>query len=242
MMLMKLLRNLAIILFDIIDKFYHQKKIIKFIKENNLNLNLFLDIGSHLGTYSDLILKEFDNCNIYMFEPQVKIFKKIKIKYKNKKNIKVFNCAISDKNSFKKIYINKHDLTSSLSPISVKNNTYYKLKSKLFGTTSSGMIVKNLKVKTLTLNKILKLNKIKKIDLAKIDTEGHEYEVLKGLQSSIKNINYILIEFRNDKIYQSYDAKKIHNYLKKNNFVLKEIYKFPLTKWEDRFYSNKRFQ
>ena len=227
---MKLLKYLAIIFFDIIDKFYHQKRIIKFIKSNRLNLNTFLDIGSHLGTYSDLILKDFSNCKIYMFEPQIKIFKKIKIKYKNKKNVKIYNCAISDKNSFKNFYMN------------LKNNNYYKLKSQLFGVTSSGMIVKKLKVKTLALNKILKLNKIKNVDLAKIDTEGHEYEVLKGLQSSIKNINYILIEFRNDKIYQSYDAKKIHNYLKKNNFVLKEIYKFPLTKWEDRFYSNKRFQ
>ena len=30
--------------------------------------------------------------------------------------------------------------------INAKNNTYYKLKSKLFGTDSSGMIVKELKV------------------------------------------------------------------------------------------------
>ena len=82
---MKLLKYLAVIFFDIIDKFYHQKRIIKFIKSNRLNLNIFLDIGSHLGTYSDLILKDFSNCKIYMFEPQIKIFKKIKIKYKNKK-------------------------------------------------------------------------------------------------------------------------------------------------------------
>jgi len=177
-----------------------------------------------------------------MFEPQIQIFKKIKIKYKNRRNIKIYNCAISDKNNFKNFYINQHDLTSSLSTINLKNNTYYKLKSKLFGTTSSGMIVKKLKVKTQTLSKILTLNNIKKIDLAKIDTEGHEYEVLKGLQSSIKNINYILIEFRNDKIYKSYNAKKINSYLIKNNFVLKEIYKFPLTTWEDRFYCNNRFK
>ena len=239
---MKLLKYLAIIFFDIIDKYYHQKKIINFIKRNNLNLNFFLDIGSHLGTYSDLILKDFSNCKVYMFEPQIRVFKKIKIKYKNRKNIKIYNCAISDKNSFEKIHINKHDLTSSISIINIKNNTYYKLKSKLFGSTSSGMIIEKLKVKTSTLNKILKLNKIKKVDLAKIDTEGHEYEVLKGLQSSIKKINYILIEFRNDKIYQFYNAKKIHSYLIKNNFILKETYKFPFTTWEDRFYCNNRFK
>ena len=59
---------------------------------------------------------------------------------------------------------------------------------------------------------------------------------------SIKKINYILIEFRNDKIYQFYNAKKIHNYLVKNNFILSEKYKFPFTTWEDRFYYNSRLK
>jgi len=239
---MRLLKYIAITFFDIIDKYYHQRKIIKFIRKNNLNLNYFFDIGSHLGTYSDLILRDFKKCKILMLEPQLKIFKKIKKKYKNKKNIKIYNFAASNKIGTKNIYINQHDLTSSLSIINVKNNTYYKLKSKLFGTTSSGMIVERKSVKTVKLNKIIKLNKIKKIDLAKIDTEGHEYEVLKGFQNDIKNVKYFLIEFRNDKIYQSYSSKKIHNYLVKRNFVLRDTLKFPFTTWEDRFYFNSRFK
>ena len=104
------------------------------------------------------------------------------------------------------------------------------------------MIVEKKSVKTIKLNKIVKLNKIKKIDLAKIDTEGHEYEVLKGFQNDIKNVKYFLIEFRNDKIYQSYNSKKIHNYLIKKNFVLRDTLKFPFTTWEDRFYLNSRFK
>ena len=56
-----------------------------------------------------------------------------------------------------------------------------------------------------------------------------------------KKINYILIEFHNSDIFQNYDAKKIHKYLKKNNFVLKKIFKFPFTTWEDRIYQNKYY-
>ena len=48
---MMLLRKIAIIFFDIIDKYYHQKRIIKFIRKNNINLKYFFDIGSHMGTY-----------------------------------------------------------------------------------------------------------------------------------------------------------------------------------------------
>ena len=76
---MILLRKIAIIFFDIIDLYYHQKKILKFIKKNTINLKYFLDIGAYMGTYSDLILKNFENCKILMFEPQKNIFKKIKI-------------------------------------------------------------------------------------------------------------------------------------------------------------------
>ena len=239
---MKLLKIVAVIFFDIIDLYYHQKRIIKFIRKNNINIKVFFDIGSHMGTYSDLILRDFRKCRVLMFEPQNSIFKKIKKKYKGQKNIKIYNYAISDKSTLKTIYINRHDLTSGLSTFNKKSSNYLKLKARLFGTTSSGMILNKSKVKTKKLSEIIKLHNIKKIDLAKIDTEGHEYEVLKGVQSNIKKIQYILIEFRSDKIYLSYNPKKIHNYLIKKNFVLQDTFKFPFTTWEDRFYLNKRFQ
>ena len=239
---MILLRKIAIIFFDIIDLYYHQKKILKFIKKNKINPKYFLDIGAYMGTYSDLILKNFENCKIFMFEPQKNIFKKIKVKYKNKKNIKIYNCAISNLSTFKDIYINQHELTSSLSTLDVENNKYLQLKARLFGTTGPGMILKKAKVKTKKLSEIIKSKKFKKIDLVKIDTEGHEFEVLKGMGQNIKNIKYILVEFHNDEIYLSYNPRKIHNYLIKNNFILKTAFKFPFTTWEDRFYFNNKFK
>ena len=177
-----------------------------------------------------------------MFEPQINIFKKIKAKYKNKKNIVIYKYAISDRSTQKKININLHDLTSSLSTLDLENNKYLQLKARLFGTTGPGMILKKIKVKTKKLSEIIKSQKIKKIDLVKIDTEGHEFEVLKGMGQNIKNIKYILIEFHNDEIYLSYNPRRIHNYLIKNNFVLKATYKFPFTTWEDRFYFNNKFK
>ena len=95
-----------------------------------------------MGTYSDLILRDFKKCKVFMFEPQITIFKKIEIKYKNNKNIKIYNYAISDKSTLKTIYINRHDLTSGLSIFNKKSSNYIQLKAKLFGTTSSGMILK----------------------------------------------------------------------------------------------------
>ena len=85
---------------------------------------------------------------------------------------------------------------------------------------------------------ILNERKLNKIDLIKIDTEGHEYEVLEGMKNSIKKINYILIEFHIDKIYESYDSNIIHEILIKNNFKLLKRFKFPFTTWQDCLYIN----
>mgnify|MGYP001484983665 FL=1 len=75
--------------------------------------------------------------------------------------------------------------------------------------------------------------------MLKIDTEGHEFQVLKGLGKEIKKINIILIEFHKPGIYLDYDSKKIHKYLLKNKFFLKKRIKFPLTTFEDRIYIKK---
>ena len=101
------------------------------------------------------------------------------------------------------------------------------------------MNYKKIKVKTIKLSEMFKKKKIKKLDLLKIDTEGHELEVLQGLTAEIKKVKNILIEFHNDSIYLQYDSKKIHKYLIKQNFELMTVYKFPFSTWEDRFYRNK---
>ena len=72
------LKKIALFFFDLIDKYYHQKNINNFLKKNKIKINLFLDVGAHLGSYTNLILKNNSNCNSIMFEPQTDIFKKLK--------------------------------------------------------------------------------------------------------------------------------------------------------------------
>ena len=233
-----MLKKIALYIFDIIDHYYHQQRIINFILRKNFSINYFIDVGSHLGTYSDLILKYFKKSKIIMIEPQKEIFKKIKLKYKNNKKILILNHAISDKNVNRNLYINYHDLTSSLTKFNYNNN-YLKIKSKIFNTTPHGMIKEKLIIKTIKMSTLLSKENITNVDLIKIDTEGHELEVLKGMGDKIKKIKNILIEIHNDKIFIDYNPKKVHQYLLKNNFILLKKFKFPFTKWEDRFYKQK---
>ena len=237
---MKLVKFFAILFFDIIDEYFHKKKILSFLKKINLKINIFVDVGSHKGTYTDLILKNFDVNRIFMFEPQKDIYKIIKKKYQKNKTIKIFNDAVSNKNTTQKIYINRHDLTSSLVKLD-QTNKYLDYKSKLFGVKNVKNMIKDIySVKTIKLKNIIDKENIEKISLLKIDTEGHELEVLHGLDVSINKVKCIMIEFHTDKIYLNYNPKKIHNYLIEHNFKLVKTYKFPFSEWEDRLYLNKK--
>ena len=233
---MKIFLKSSIFFFDIIDKFVHQKRIIKFFKKNKIKIQNFIDVGSHKGLYTDLFIQNYKINKVLMFEPQIKIFNFLKKKYNKNKKIKILNYAVSNKNNFQNLQLNHHDLTTTLS-IFNKKNFYLKVKALLFGVEK--MTYQKVRIKTVRLVDILKKNKINHVDLLKVDTEGHELEVLEGLKKKINQIQFILIEFHRDKIYLKYNPKKIHNHLLKYNFVLKAKFKFPFTSWEDRIYFNK---
>jgi len=86
-------------------------------------------------------------------------------------------------------------------------------------------------IKTTTLDKYLYDNHILNIDLIKIDTEGHEFEVLKGLKTNIKNVNTIIFEHHYDNmIKKKYTFSDINNFLKQNSFTKVFKVKMPFRK------------
>ena len=237
---MKLLRNLLLHFFDLIDEFYHQKRIEKIIKKNKIKIKTFIDIGAFEGKYTDLILKIQEKCKVIMIEPQSKYYSFLKEKYKNNNLIKIMKIGISDKETLLKLKINKHEITSTFSQFN-DTNKYLNYKAILFNSNLKNMTTNSENIEVFPLSLILQKNNLDSIDLIKIDTEGHEYEVLYGTGDYIKKINYILVEFHIDKIYENYNSDKIHNFLLENDFTLQKKFSFPFTTWEDRLYKNSKF-
>ena len=57
------------------------------------------------------------------------------------------------------------------------------------------------------------------VDVLKIDTEGFEFDVIKGACNYLKKIKFIYFEHHFDSmIIKSYKFSEIHEYLKSNNF------------------------
>lgn len=176
------------------------------------DINLSLDIGANVGQYTKLLLEK-TNSDVVSFEPLPEAFnelKNIKLKFSNR--LKVFNLAIGENlNNLDLFYENqkseKASLIHNLEKLSfIKNNNKNKIS-----------------VKVRSLDSFENFFKDKRIDFIKIDTEGFEYEVLKGAQKilEIHKPKFIQMEFnwhqliRNQSLYSisklvnSYDTFRI---------------------------------
>jgi FkbM family methyltransferase len=216
------------VVYYIVDDLIHQRKIVSFLK--NKKIKIIIDIGAHKGEFLKAVSKIESAEKVYSLEPQKKIYKKLLEKTDAKRN-KAYNLAISNKEGQKKLSINKLSMTSTFSKVK-KKSKYYRVKKFIVGNQK---VFEKVKVKKL--DNFVKMIKIKnKIDLLKIDTEGHELEVLKSGIKTLSKVKFILIEFRLNDMYLNYSSTKIHNFLKQNKFKLVKKFKFPLFAMEDRIY------
>jgi FkbM family methyltransferase len=127
------------------------------------------DVGANTGLYS-LITKSLNpNAQVYAFEPVPKVLEYLNYNIEiNHYDIKIEPKAASNFNGEAKVYLIKGvEFTTS---VTVN-------KSLLANTTPQN----ELKIDTIRLDNFIESNKIKKIDLMKIDVETHEPEVLEGM-------------------------------------------------------------
>ena len=202
--------------------YFHKRKIIKKIKTLNKRkvLHTVFDVGAHRGETVELFLKNFEIVNLYSFEPSLDNFKVLsqKADFLKKKFIKanVFLENFALGKFEKELELNYLNETSSSTIRELnEDSSYFKKKEKFFGKLKNKKIsIKQLKFKDYLIKK-----NISHIDLLKIDTEGYELEVLKGLEEFISRVSVILFEHHYDNmIKKGYTFSDIHHLLKNNNF------------------------
>ena len=203
---------------------HHHRSISNYSK--NLDFDIMIDIGAHEGEFLSSFLKIKKIKKYYCFEPQIKIFKRLKKKYKDNNKIKFFNFPLGDKPKKKKLFLSKLTSTATLSSFN-KVSLYLKFKNFILNNQNQQSVI----VKQKTFDQIFKKTNIKKSFL-KIDVEGYELNVLKGSKKKIKEVKYILIE---DQYFNQYknDFNKVKKFLKKNNFEILKIFNFPTFHYRD---------
>lgn len=146
-----------------------EKKLILLLKTNGIRC--VLDIGANSGQWAHMVLNEIET-KVISFEPQLEAYKKLVILKENyKEKFYSFNLALGNYSG--KTQINVHGNSSELSFINPLLNKMPLLE---------GNIDHIEEIDIVTLDSIYLQNPVllNEVDFIKIDTEGHELDVLLG--------------------------------------------------------------
>lgn len=187
--------------------------------ELNENSVVF-DLGGYKGEFSKKIYDKF-HCKILIFEPVKSYYDKIEKLFKDNKNVKCFNFGLSGKDEVLKINLCE-DASSVFKKFDTKNTEIIKLKSIL---------------------NFINENKIRKVDLIKINIEGGEYELIESLLENkiISIFNNIQVQFHDFIIKNA--KKRMKNIQKKlaETHQTTFQYEFVWENWELINYEKKIF-
>lgn len=226
---------------------YKQNQLISFLKKRKKSHNIFFDVGAHRGESINLYLSKFKINEIYSFEPLESNFDILKQKenffkkkFKNTK-ITIENFAFGSEIKKNKIKELNESSSSTFNEINT-NSKYFKKKKSFLPSLNKKKFFLEKEVQVFTLSEYIKKKSFKEIDFIKIDTEGYEFNVLRGLESKINKIGLIMFEHHyHDMLEKNYKFSDINNILIKNNFMRIYKAKMPFRKTFEYIYENKNF-
>lgn len=189
--------------YEIINKY--EKLILSRMKSSK---PIIFDIGAHHGAWANRIHEIFPESTVYCFEPFSKSLRCLKENL-NEEWAKIYDFGISDREESVSLKINKASATNSLLALNIDAHEKW--------NNANIQAVSNEICKFNSLDNVIKLLNISKVDLLKIDVQGAEFKVLQGGLESIMSgkVNFILMEIIHANTYEG--QKTTLEYLKLSN-------------------------
>jgi FkbM family methyltransferase len=204
-------------------------------------IDLLIDVGFYLGEYYMNLDKKIKIMKVFGFEPNPETFAKVKKKFLKNKKVEILNFALGNISSTKEFNINFEPSSSSFNSIDQSSN-YFKKKNRILNIFRFRKTNRSIQVKIKTLEEILVKNNVNEIDLMKIDTEGYEFKILKGLNKLISKVKVIHFEHHYDNmLIKNYKFSDINNFLAVNNFKKVFKVKMKFRKSFEYIYINKNY-
>ena len=233
--------KIILIILNFLD-YFQQKKIIKLINKKFFDPIIVFDVGAHYGETIKLFNKELNIKKIYSFEASSKNYKILKkniFKYDQKK-VETLNYGIGNK--ITKSYINQtiESSSSTINELNI-NSKYLKKKLKILNIKDKNFFQHKVPIEIITLDYFIEKKKIENVDLLKIDTEGYEFNVLKGLSKHNQKIKLVYFEHHyDDMIIKNYKFGDIHQLLENYGFKMIKKSKMFFRKSFEYVYENQK--
>lgn len=186
-----------------------------FHKKREDNCVIF-DVGANVGKYTDLLVKKIGtkNYKIYCFEPTKYCLNRLKNKFDKFSRININDFGLSDEEIKTEIFYNEEG--SGLASIYKRNLDYYGIK-----------LDKSETVKLKRADFFLDNNKIKHLDLLKMDIEGNELKALCGFGKylNVDFIDFIQFEYGGANLDSKTSLLDIYALLHNRDFIVAKIMK-----------------
>ncbi len=157
------------------------KQFLKELKNFKIVDPILLDVGANVGNWSKLVNSQLMCCEIHAFEPSRETFFALAESTKSFPNIRIHNFACGVENTSSNLYYD--EVKSGMASLSKRNLKHLNIDFEKF---------ENVEIRRLD---TFLSNSSLKPDGLKIDVEGHELEVLKGLGDHIYGLKVIQFEF-----------------------------------------------
>lgn len=177
--------------------------------------SVIFDIGAHNGSSIIRFLNLFQSSEIYSFEPNIKMFEQLEAKFFDS-NVHLFKKGVGEKPGNPQFNVHNTS-TGSSSILQFRNDTKFSKRRNLENNTEK------VKIETITLDMFAQENRITKIDILKIDTQGTELEVLKGSRNLLEQgaIDIVEVEIIIAEVYEKQHSwSEIISYLSELNYHL----------------------
>ena len=209
-------------LFKIVDEFNNSFRLVLAFKEKKINY--IFDVGANEGQFVDEIRHYGYNGQILSFEPYIDAHKKILENSKKDENWQIYKpIALGNKEAQNKIYISKNSVSSSI----------LKIKDEHINNAPDSKLISEQPIEEKKLEDIFNDFDLKNKNLfLKIDTQGYEFQILKGAEKILKEFKGIFVEVSLVELYE--DQK---NWLEIVEFIQSHGFKL----WSvDRGFTNKK--
>jgi FkbM family methyltransferase len=162
----------------------YQNDIDRLAKLLELPISVFFDVGANVGQSTVAALEKFPNATIFSFEPDDRSFAALTTRVRDKR-VRPFNVALSDQNGEAQFFDYGELATSN----SLVPDAQYATRALNEATIRM--------VKCETLDDLCARLAIDRIDVLKIDAEGHDLAVLHGARRMLaeQRVGFVYIEF-----------------------------------------------
>lgn len=186
-----------------------------------LAVGAVIDVGANRGQFSLLAKSLYGTCDIYAFEPLHGAAQRYRTIFSKDERVHLYPVAAGDSAGTAAINVSGHADSSSLLPISDRQN-------QIFPGTAA---VASEEIQVERVDDVLRDTPLAEPILIKLDVQGYELAALKGMPRLLEKARYVYVEVSFEELYEGQPlAPEIIEWLAGHGFRLAGMYNVSFTK------------